>query len=57
LRVPIVLDTAQQLATRFVLGWAVLRVGVSAFRGLDLEGFVALVIVVTAVTSLARSLS
>jgi hypothetical protein len=40
-----------------VLGWALLRVGVCTRKGLDLEGFIALVIVVTALKSLARSLA
>jgi hypothetical protein len=48
---------AQRVANRFLLGWAVLRVAVCTVRGLDLEGFVALVIVVTVVVSLTRSLA
>lgn len=51
------LGLAERLANRFVFGWALLRVGVCTVRGLDLEGFIALVIVVTAVASLARSLA
>jgi len=51
------LRAAERLANQFVLGWAILRVGVCAFEGLDIEGVVALVIVVTAVASLARSFS
>jgi hypothetical protein len=48
---------AQGIANRVVVGWAILRVGVCTLRGLDFEGFLALVIVVTAVHSLARSLA
>jgi hypothetical protein len=44
-----VLDKAQGLASWLLLGWAALRVGVCTFEGLDLVGFVALVIVVMAV--------
>jgi hypothetical protein len=51
------LGSAQRVASRFVLGWAVLRVGICTVKGLDLEGFIALVIVVTALKSLARSLA
>ena len=51
------LGVALRLAKRLVVGWALLRVGVSAMKGLDLQGFLALVIVVTAFKSLARSLA
>jgi hypothetical protein len=51
------LGIAQRVAGRLVLGWALLRVGACSLKGLDLEGFVALVIVVTAVKSLARSIA
>jgi short subunit fatty acids transporter len=51
------LDRAQKLANGFVLGWALLRIAVCTVKGLDLEGFLALVIVVTAVMSAARSLA
>jgi hypothetical protein len=49
------LGIAQRVASQFVLGWALLRVGICSVRGLDLEGFIAVVIVVTAVRALARS--
>ena len=48
---------AQWLARRLLVGWAFARVAVCAVKGLDIEGFVALVIVVTAMQSLARSLA
>jgi hypothetical protein len=48
------LCAAERIAVRLLLGWALLRVGVCS---LDPEGFIALVIVVTAVKSLARSLA
>ncbi len=51
------LGIAQRAAQQIVVGWALLRVGVSAMKGLDLEGFIALVIVVTALKSVARSLA
>jgi hypothetical protein len=51
------LGVAQRIANRLVLGWAILRVGVCTVKGLDLEGLIALVIVVTALKSLARSLA
>jgi hypothetical protein len=51
------LGMAQRAAQQLVLGWALLRVGVCTRKGLDLEGFIALVIVVTALKSLARSLA
>ncbi len=51
------LGAAQRVANRLVVAWALLRVGVCTMKGLDLEGFLALVIVVTAVRSLARSLA
>jgi hypothetical protein len=51
------LCVAGRIAGRLVLGWALLRVGVCSLKGLDLEGFSALVIVVTAVKSMARSLA
>jgi len=51
------LVVAQRLANRFVVGWALLRLGVCAVKGLDIEGFIAVVIVVTAVQSLVRSLA
>jgi hypothetical protein len=49
------LRAAERNASRFVLGWALLRVGVCSVRGMDFEGFVALVIVVTVIASLTRS--
>ena len=49
------LASSQRLAVGFVLGWAFLRVAVCSMRGMDLEGFLALVVVVTAVASLTRS--
>jgi len=48
------LAVAQRLASRLVVGWALLRVGVCAAKGLDIEGFIAVVIVVTTVQSLVR---
>jgi hypothetical protein len=48
---------AQRAAHRFVLGWAILRVAVCAFKGLDVEGFVALLVIVTALLSSSRSLA
>lgn len=50
------LGAALRLADDFVLGWAFLRVAVSAVRGLDLEGVVALAVFVGSVASLTRSL-
>jgi hypothetical protein len=43
------LATAQRYACYFVVGWALLRVGICTTRGLDLEGVVALVVLVTAI--------
>jgi hypothetical protein len=51
------LGTSQRVAQRLVVGWAILRVGVCTVVGVDLEGVLALVIVATAVKSLARSLA
>ncbi|MGD0526608.1 MAG: hypothetical protein ABSE49_15785 [Polyangiaceae bacterium] len=51
------LCAAERIAVRLLLGWALLRVGVCSLKSLDPEGFIALVIVVTAVKSLARSLA
>jgi hypothetical protein len=45
----------QQLAHQVLVVWALVRVGVCAVTGLDFEGFVALVIAVTAIKSLLRS--
>jgi hypothetical protein len=49
------LVSGQRLARGAVLGWAFLRVVVCSMRGMDFEGFLALVIVVTAVASPTRS--
>jgi hypothetical protein len=51
------LGVSLRFTERLVVGWALLRVGVCTMKGLDLEGFLALVIVVTALKSLARSLA
>jgi hypothetical protein len=49
------LRAAERRASQFVVGWALLRIAVCSVRGMDLEGFVALAIVVTVVASLTRS--
>jgi hypothetical protein len=41
------LESAQRVAGFAILGWALLRLGVCTMRGLDFEGFVGLVIVVS----------
>jgi hypothetical protein len=46
------LQSAQHVARIVILGWALLRVGVSAVHGLDFEGFVALVVVVSCMAAL-----
>jgi hypothetical protein len=51
------LGAAFRLVGYFVLGWAFLRLAVCSVRGIDFEGFVALVIFVAAVASLTRSVS
>ncbi len=51
------LGAALRLANHLVLGWALLRVVVCSIRGLDLEGFVAIVILVAGIASLTRSLA
>jgi hypothetical protein len=45
----------ERIAHGFVLGWAFLRVALCAVRGLDVEGFVALVIVVSIVVPPGRT--
>lgn len=51
------LAVGQRVAHGFVFGWALLRLVVCAIKGLDVEGFVALVIVVVAVVSFGRSIA
>jgi hypothetical protein len=51
------LGIALRVANLFVLGWALLRVAACIVRGVDFEGCVALLIVIMAVVSLARSFS
>ncbi len=46
------LEAALRAAIVVVFVWSLVRVALCSFRGLDFEGFVALVIVVTAVQSL-----
>jgi hypothetical protein len=46
------LESALRAVTLAVLLWSFLRVAICTLRGLDLEGFVALFIIVTTVLSL-----
>jgi hypothetical protein len=46
------LQSALSAALAFVVVWSLLRVAICSIRGLDLEGLVALAIVVAAVRSL-----
>jgi hypothetical protein len=48
------LAVARLVSKAFLLVWALLRVAICTTRGLDFEGFVALVIVVAAVKSLTK---
>jgi hypothetical protein len=48
---------AQRLTSHLVVCWAVLRVAACSARGLDLEGFLALLLVVAVLASLTRSFS
>jgi hypothetical protein len=48
---------AQSLTKLFLVGWSLVRVGVCAVKGLDLEGCAALVIVVAVVSSLVNTWS
>jgi hypothetical protein len=41
------LRLAQRVVGWFVLGWALVRLAVCAVSGLDVDGFIALVVVVT----------
>jgi hypothetical protein len=49
------LVVAQRITTLFVLAWALIRVAVCIASEWDFEGFMAVVIVVGATTSLVRS--
>jgi hypothetical protein len=48
------LRRAQSVAKLFLFGWSLARVGVCSVRGLDVEGFMALTVVVAVVTSVAN---
>jgi hypothetical protein len=48
------LERARVIARVFLLGWALLRVGVCSVRGLDFEGFIALVMVADSIAALVE---
>ena len=48
------LRSAQAVAKLFLFAWSLARVGVCSVRGLDVEGFMALTVVVAVVTSFAN---
>jgi hypothetical protein len=45
------LRNAQSVARLFLVGWSLLRVAVCSARGLDVEGFAAVVVLMGAVSS------
>ena len=51
------LRSAQSLTKLFLVGWSLVRVGVCAVKGLDLEGCAALVIVIAVTSSLVNTWS
>ena len=48
------LGRAQSVAKLFLFGWSLARVAVCSVRGLDVEGFMALTVVVAVTTSFAN---